>query len=87
MLCAFCFSTFLYLLEVVNIKYFLPFIAAFVIFSGDSYAHDPSGYEQIFGSPEDFIQDFEDNLKPRLNEYMGLGIAVTGFVLVLRSIF
>jgi hypothetical protein len=48
--------------------------------------YDPSHYEKIFGKPEDFVEKLEDEISPKLNEYLGLGVGVSGFILVLRSL-
>jgi hypothetical protein len=45
-----------------------------------------SQYEQIWGDPDQFATSFEDELKPMLNQYMGLGIAAAGFGIVARSL-
>lgn len=47
---------------------------------------DPSRYEAVFGDPQVFLDNFDAELTPRLNEYMGLGISVSGFILVIRSL-
>jgi hypothetical protein len=49
-------------------------------------AYDPSHYEKIFGKPEDFVKKLEADISPKLNEYLGLGVSVSGFILVLRSL-
>ncbi len=55
--------------------------------AADIPTFDPTRYEQVFGDPDEFIQKFEDGVRPKLNEYMGLGIACAGFGLVLKSVF
>lgn len=47
---------------------------------------DPSKYEAVFGDPNVFLDNFKADLTPKLDEYMGLGIAVSGFILVIRSL-
>ena len=49
-------------------------------------SYDPSHYEKIFGKPEEFVQKLEDEMAPKLNEYLGLGISASGFILVIRSL-
>jgi hypothetical protein len=49
-------------------------------------AYDPSHYEKIFGKPEEFVKKLEDGISPKLNEYLGLGVSVSGFILVVRSL-
>lgn len=48
--------------------------------------YDPSKFDKIFGKPEDFVKKLEADMAPKLNEYMGLGVACSGFVLVIRSL-
>lgn len=48
--------------------------------------YDPAKFEALFGSPEDFIQKMEDDISPKLNEYLGLGVACSGFVLCIRAL-
>lgn len=43
-------------------------------------------YDSIFGTPEAFLQGFEDDIKPMLTPYLGLAVAVAGFILVIRSL-
>ena len=52
----------------------------------DIPTYDPSHYEKIFGKPEDFVKKLEAEISPKLNEYLGLGVSVSGFILVLRSL-
>ena len=49
-------------------------------------AYDPSHYDKIFGKPEDFVKKLESEMAPKLNEYLGLGVSVSGFILVIRSL-
>ncbi len=42
--------------------------------------------EQIFGKPEDFLAKFRDDTKTNLDSYLGTGIAITGFILVVRAL-
>lgn len=48
--------------------------------------YDPSHYEKIFGKPEEFVEKLEADISPKLNEYLGLGVSVSGFLLVIRSL-
>lgn len=41
----------------------------------------------IFGDPDILNQQFTDSITPGLNGFMGLGVAIAGFVLVLRALF
>lgn len=71
-----------------NRLWFVFFVFAPLLFSPSVAAqtYDPSHYERIFGKPEDFVKKLEDGIKPKLNEYLGLGISVSGFILVIRSL-
>jgi hypothetical protein len=74
-----------------NCLWFVLFVLISLLFctpigAQDIPSYDPSHYEKIFGKPEDFVQKLEDEISPKLNEYLGLGIAVSGFILVLRSL-
>jgi hypothetical protein len=74
-----------------NCLWFIFFVSVLVLFGSpvtaqDIPSYDPSHYEKIFGKPEDFVQKLEDEISPKLNEYLGLGVAVSGFILVLRSL-
>ncbi len=42
--------------------------------------------EQVFGKPEDFLAKFRDDTKTNLDSYLGTGIAITGFILVVRAL-
>lgn len=72
--------------------FFISFISAFILCSSCSLAiaaapaYDPAKFQAIFGEPEKFIKDFEENLSPKLNEYLGLAISCTGFVWVARGL-
>ncbi len=44
--------------------------------------YDPTKY---FGDANDFIENFEAGVKDNINEYMGTAIAITGFILVVRT--
>lgn len=44
-------------------------------------------YDQLWGDPDTFLSDFEDQITPMMNQYMGLGVAACGFGLVGRSLF
>jgi hypothetical protein len=67
-------------------------VSVFVLFSASVVTaqtiptYDPSHYEKIFGKPEDFVKKLEADISPKLNEYLGLGVSVSGFILVLRSL-
>lgn len=52
----------------------------------NAQSYDPSAYTKIFGKPEEFIKKLEGDISPKLNEYLGLGISISGFVLVIRSL-
>jgi len=39
------------------------------------------------GQPDDFISSFKLNVEKNLNQYVGSGIAISGFIIVLRVIF
>jgi hypothetical protein len=51
--------------------------------AGQQLADD---YDQIWGDPDAWVTQFEDDLKPMLNQYMGLGISAAGFGIVARSL-
>lgn len=40
----------------------------------------------IFGDPDEFVKNWENDIKPLINEWMGAGVAVAGFTLVLKSL-
>jgi hypothetical protein len=42
-------------------------------------------YGQLWGNADDFIQTFEADTQPMMNQFMGLGVAVAGFGLVARA--
>jgi hypothetical protein len=44
-------------------------------------------YDQIFGTPEDFLAKFQKEALNNLNQYVGIGISISGFMLVIRSMF
>jgi hypothetical protein len=44
-------------------------------------------YDQIFGTPEDFLANFQKEAMDNLNQYIGIGISISGFMLVIRSMF
>ncbi len=44
-------------------------------------------YDQIFGSPENFLDNFKQQASEDLNQYIGAGIAVSCFVLAIRAMF
>ncbi|MBD0388645.1 MAG: hypothetical protein ICV54_19610 [Nostoc sp. C3-bin3] len=74
-----------------NRFWFVFLVPAFILLSSPVNAqsipaYDPSDYEKIFGKPEDFIKKLEDDISPKLNEYLGLGVSVSGFILVIRSL-
>jgi hypothetical protein len=74
-----------------NCLWFVLFVSVLVLLSPSVIAqnipaYDPSHYEKIFGKPEDFVKKLEDDISPKLNEYLGLGVSVSGFILVLRSL-
>jgi hypothetical protein len=48
--------------------------------------YNPAGFDAIFGDADEFIQNIEDDVAPKLNEYLGLLVAVTGFTIVARSL-
>lgn len=61
--------------------------AAILLPSSFALAASPAdAYNQIFGSPEDFVTDFEDGVKKNLNEYMGVLVSSAGFILVIRAV-
>jgi len=70
-----------------NRFWFVLFVFAPLLFGSPVVAqsYDPSQYTKIFGKPEDFVKKLEDGIKPKLNEYLGLGVSVSGFILVIRS--
>ena len=74
-----------------NCLWFVLFVSVSVLFCTPLAAqtiptYDPSHYEKIFGKPEDFVKKLEADISPKLNEYLGLGVSVSGFILVLRSL-
>ena len=74
-----------------NCLWFVLFVFISVLFCPSVNAqtiptYDPSHYEKIFGKPEDFVKKLEADISPKLNEYLGLGVSVSGFILVLRSL-
>ena len=74
-----------------NCLWFVLFVSVSVLFCPAVNAqtiptYDPSHYEKIFGKPEDFVKKLEAEISPKLNEYLGLGVSVSGFILVLRSL-
>jgi hypothetical protein len=74
-----------------NRFWFVLFVSVLVLFGSPVTAqtipsYDPSHYEKIFGKPEDFVKKLEAEISPKLNEYLGLGVGVSGFILVLRSL-
>jgi hypothetical protein len=74
-----------------NCLWFVLFVSVSVLFCPSVSAqtiptYDPSHYEKIFGKPEDFVKKLEAEISPKLNEYLGLGVSVSGFILVLRSL-
>ena len=46
--------------------------------------NEPFDIETILGNPDEFMENFESNLKTQLDQYLGAGIAVTGLILVVR---
>jgi hypothetical protein len=44
-------------------------------------------YDQIFGSPENFLDNFKQQASEDLNQYIGAGVAVSCFVLAIRAMF
>jgi len=44
-------------------------------------------YDQIFGSPENFLENFKQQASEDLNQYIGAGVAVSCFVLAIRAMF
>jgi hypothetical protein len=75
----------------LNCLWFVLFVSISVLFCTPLGAqtipsYDPSHYEKIFGKPEDFVKKLEADISPKLNEYLGLGVSVSGFILVLRSL-
>ncbi len=44
-------------------------------------------YDQIFGSPEDFLDNFKQQASEDLNQYIGAGVGVSCFVLAIRAMF
>jgi hypothetical protein len=42
-------------------------------------------YKEIFGSPERFIENVQSKAKENLNEYLGIGAATTGFILIIKA--
>jgi len=75
----------------LNCLWFVLFVSVFVLLGSPVAAqtiptYDPSHYEKIFGKPEDFVKKLEAEISPKLNEYLGLGVSVSGFILVLRSL-
>lgn len=50
-------------------------------------SYDPSKYSRVFGDPVEFVTNFRESVAPKLNEYLGLSVAVSGFIWVLRSLF
>jgi len=44
-------------------------------------------YDEIFGSPENFLDNFKQQATEDLNQYIGAGVAVSCFVLALRAMF
>jgi hypothetical protein len=74
-----------------NCLWFVLFVSISVLFGSSVTAqtiptYDPSHYEKILGKPEDFVKKLEAEISPKLNEYLGLGVSVSGFILVLRSL-
>lgn len=74
-----------------NRFWFVLFVSVSILFGASVNAqtipsYDPSHYEKIFGKPEDFVKKLEAEISPKLNEYLGLGVGVSGFILVLRSL-
>lgn len=43
-------------------------------------------YNEIFGDPDEFVSDFNSAISPKLNEYAGTAVAVSGFVLIVRAL-
>jgi hypothetical protein len=44
-------------------------------------------YDQIFGSPENFLDNFKQQASEDLNQYIGAGVGVSCFVLAIRAMF
>ena len=44
-------------------------------------------YDEIFGSPENFLDNFRQQASADLNQYIGAGVAVSCFVLAIRAMF
>jgi len=55
--------------------------------SAPSAADLNSQFDAIWGQPDDFITSFKVNVEKNLNQYVGSGVAISGFIIVLRVIF
>lgn len=44
-------------------------------------------YDEIFGTPEEFLERFRDQATEDLNQFIGAGMAVSAFLLVIRAMF
>lgn len=56
-------------------------------FNAPVLANDGGFYpDVVFGTPEDFLAKFRDDTKTNLDSYLGSGIAITGFILVVRAL-
>lgn len=43
-------------------------------------------FNQLWGDPDKFVADWEADIKPMINNWMGSAVAVSGFILVVRSL-
>jgi len=41
--------------------------------------------EDVFGTPEQFYEEFKKDTEEKLNQYLGAALAVSGFILIARS--
>lgn len=43
-------------------------------------------FNQLWGDEDEFVADWENEIKPMINQWMGVGVAAAGFGLVLRAL-
>ena len=60
-----------------------------IIDSSDASAYGQQAldsFNELWGDPDKFVSDWEADIKPMINDWMGAGVAVAGFTLVVRSL-
>jgi cell shape-determining protein MreC len=55
------------------------------LFSQQVKADAVSDLQGIFGDPDQFVTNFENSIKDKSNQVVGLFLAATGFSLVVRA--